>query len=158
MYAWKYWFTGWRHDVFDIGRWWWILASRNCSRRSGENLLYISSWSIPFYSHALRIGECAKDVSPALDVRVTQVKWQFTLVYLDFIGIFSRTQDKHLKHVDQLLTLLHDAGLQLNLKTANSLPFVLITLVMAFSLGTSKYQHKQLMQYVDLNKQLQGQT
>lgn len=54
----------------------------------------------------------------AMDFLLAKVKWQFALVYLDDIVIFSRTQDEHIAHARQLLTLLHDAGVTLNLKNA----------------------------------------
>lgn len=45
----------------------------------------------------------------------TQVKWPFALDYLDEIAIFLRMPDEQIDHVQQLLTLLHDAGVTWNL-------------------------------------------
>lgn len=42
--------------------------------------------------------------------------WQFVCVYIDDVIIFSRNQDEHLRHLDEVLTLLEDAGISLSLK------------------------------------------
>lgn len=52
-----------------------------------------------------------------MDVILASVKWRFALVYLDAIFIFSKTPEKHIDHVEEVLTLLQGAGVALNLKT-----------------------------------------
>lgn len=44
------------------------------------------------------------------------LRWQYALSYLDDIVIFSRTPQEHIGHVRKVLTLLHDAGVTLQLK------------------------------------------
>lgn len=51
-----------------------------------------------------------------MDVILSTVKWQFALVYLDDIVVFSRTPVEHIDHVRHVLTLLHDDGVILKLK------------------------------------------
>lgn len=52
----------------------------------------------------------------ALDILLAGVKWQFCLVYLDDVIIFSETEEKHIGHVDNVLQILHQAGVTLKLK------------------------------------------
>lgn len=42
----------------------------------------------------------------AMDVILSSGKWQFALVYLDDMVLFSRIPDEHIDHVQQILTLL----------------------------------------------------
>ena len=41
---------------------------------------------------------------------------KFVVVYLDDILIFSRDQEEHLKHIDQVLKRLHEESLKINLE------------------------------------------
>ena len=52
----------------------------------------------------------------ALDIILSGVRWQTCLVYLDDVIVFSRTHAEHLRHLDEVLTLLGRAGLSLKLK------------------------------------------
>lgn len=52
----------------------------------------------------------------AMNVLLTTVEWQFVLVNLDSIVIFSRTPDEHIDNVRQVLTVLYDADVILNLE------------------------------------------
>lgn len=49
----------------------------------------------------------------AIDMILTGVKWQYALVYLDDIIVFSKAADDHLRHLDQVFTLLGEAGVTL---------------------------------------------
>lgn len=51
-----------------------------------------------------------------MDIRLTKVKWQCALIYLDDIVIFWRTVDEHIDHFRQVLALSHDQSSALNLK------------------------------------------
>lgn len=42
--------------------------------------------------------------------------WLFVCVYIDDVIIFSRNQEEHLQHLDEVLTLLEDADISLSLK------------------------------------------
>ena len=52
----------------------------------------------------------------ALDIILSGVRWRFCLVYIDDIIVFSKNYEEHLDHLDQILTLLEDAGVKLKLK------------------------------------------
>ena len=52
----------------------------------------------------------------AIDVILAQVRWQYSLVYLDDIVVFSKTGEEHIDHVRSVLSLLADAGVTLKLK------------------------------------------
>ena len=51
----------------------------------------------------------------AIDVILSGIKWNTCLVYLDDVIIFSPDRVSHLRHVDEALTLLRNAGLSLKL-------------------------------------------
>jgi hypothetical protein len=48
-------------------------------------------------------------------VILSGVKWRTCLVYLDDVVIYSPDRETHLRHVDEALTLLREAGLSLKL-------------------------------------------
>lgn len=52
----------------------------------------------------------------AMEVILMKVEWQFAPDDLDDIVILSKTPKEHVKHVRQVLTLLHDAGVTVNPK------------------------------------------
>ena len=49
----------------------------------------------------------------AIDMILAGVKWQYALVYLDDIIVFSRTAEEHISHLDKVFTLLSEAGVTL---------------------------------------------
>ncbi len=51
----------------------------------------------------------------ALDMILTQFKWKTCLVYLDDVIIFSNSVEEHIKHVDEILTALGQAGVTLKI-------------------------------------------
>lgn len=58
----------------------------------------------------------AGTIQSARDVMLSAVKWQFALVYLQDIVIFSRTPAEHIAQVHSVLTHLNNAGVTLRLK------------------------------------------
>lgn len=52
----------------------------------------------------------------AMDIVLSSVKWNFCLVYLDDIVVFSPDAKRHIEHLDHVLTLLRQAGLTIKLK------------------------------------------
>ena len=50
-----------------------------------------------------------------LDIILSHVKWKTALVYLDDVIVFSRTVEDHFKHMDDVLSSLHAAGVTLKL-------------------------------------------
>ena len=52
----------------------------------------------------------------ALDIIFSGVRWQTCLIYLYDVTIFSKDITSHLGHVDEVLTLLAQAGITLKLK------------------------------------------
>lgn len=52
----------------------------------------------------------------AMHVILSTVKYQFALVYLDVIVIFSRTPDEHILPIHTILNLIRDSGVTLKLK------------------------------------------
>ncbi len=51
----------------------------------------------------------------ALDMILTQFKWKTCLVYLDDVIIFSNSVEDHIRHVDEILTALGEAGVTLKI-------------------------------------------
>lgn len=48
-----------------------------------------------------------------VDILLLKYRWRSCLVYLDDIILFSNTMDDHLRHVDEVLSALKDAGVSL---------------------------------------------
>ena len=51
----------------------------------------------------------------AMDIILSRVRWKSVLVYLDDIIVFSREESEHLRHLEQVLALLQEAGATLRL-------------------------------------------
>ena len=51
----------------------------------------------------------------ALDIILSEVRWQSCLIYLNDVIVLSRSTDEHLRHVDEILTLLRRAGITLRI-------------------------------------------
>ena len=54
-----------------------------------------------------------------LDILLAGLRWKTCLVYLDDVIVFSKTFDEHVKHVQDVLTILQRAGISLKLKKCN---------------------------------------
>jgi len=52
----------------------------------------------------------------AIDMLLARVKWQYVLVYLDDIIVFSHDAETHLSHLDEVFTLQGNAGVTLKAK------------------------------------------
>ena len=52
----------------------------------------------------------------ALDIILSGLRWQVCLIYLDDVIVFSKDMEQHLDHLDQVLSLLRDAGVSLKLR------------------------------------------
>jgi len=46
----------------------------------------------------------------ALDIILSGVKWQSCLIFLDYVIVYSKTEEEHIGHVDHVLRLLREAG------------------------------------------------
>ncbi len=55
----------------------------------------------------------------AVDILLSGVNWQFCLVYLDDIIVYSKSEEDHIRHVDEVLSILRKAGLSLKFKKSN---------------------------------------
>ena len=51
-----------------------------------------------------------------VDILLSGYRWKTCLVYLDYVMIFSKSIEEHLKHVDEVLEILRQAGVSLKLK------------------------------------------
>jgi len=52
----------------------------------------------------------------ALDIILSGVRWRICLVYIDDVIVFSKNHEEHIEHLDEVLTLLQEAGIKLKLK------------------------------------------
>jgi RNase H-like domain found in reverse transcriptase/Reverse transcriptase (RNA-dependent DNA polymerase)/Retroviral aspartyl protease len=52
----------------------------------------------------------------ALDMILAKVKWNYALIYLDDVIIYSKTVKEHMTHLDEVLGLLKNAGASLKLR------------------------------------------
>lgn len=51
-----------------------------------------------------------------MEVIFVSAKWQFTILFIDSIIIYSRSPHQHLEHIEEFLRLLKDAGMTSELK------------------------------------------
>ena len=51
----------------------------------------------------------------AMDIILSKVRWKYVLVYLDDIIVFSDSDQKHLRHLENVLKMLREAGATLRL-------------------------------------------
>ena len=51
----------------------------------------------------------------AIDIILSSVKWQYCIVYIDDVIIFSKSIPDHFNHLNEVLTLLGDAGMSIRL-------------------------------------------
>ena len=47
----------------------------------------------------------------ATDIILAQVKWQYALVYLDDVIVYSKTVEEHFAHLKYVLTLIKETGI-----------------------------------------------
>lgn len=47
----------------------------------------------------------------AADVIPNRVRWQNALVYLDDVIVYSQSVEEHFQHLNEVLRLMHDAGM-----------------------------------------------
>lgn len=50
-----------------------------------------------------------------MGIILSSVMWQFALIYLNDIAVFSKTPEDHIEHTGKVLTLLRDFGVTLKL-------------------------------------------
>ena len=55
----------------------------------------------------------------AVNIILSRVKWQYALVYIDDVIIYSNSIEKHFEHVHHVLSLLRQAGITLRLQKYN---------------------------------------
>ncbi len=55
----------------------------------------------------------------AVDILPSEVNWQFCLAYLDDIIFYSKSEENHIRYVDEVLSILRKAGLSLKFKKSN---------------------------------------
>lgn len=95
-----------------------LLVDRYLQRsRSRWNRLCFTSWAlqiatIPFGGHK---APCS--FHRTMDVILSLIKYNFALVHLDRIIIYSWNADEHILHVRPVLPTFHKAGVALNFKT-----------------------------------------
>lgn len=68
------------------------------------------------YTNTFRAHEPPDYFQRALDLIVTAYKWNTCLVYLDDVIISSRNVDYHIKHVEEIIKTIEDAGVTLSIK------------------------------------------
>ncbi len=55
----------------------------------------------------------------AIDILLSGVNWQLCLVYLDDIIFYSKSEEDHIRHVDEVLLTLRKSGHSLKFKKSN---------------------------------------
>lgn len=107
----------------------------------------IASLVVKFRKNALRTHECARQVS-ASNLVLNSVRWKFAIVYLEYIIIFSKTNDDHMSHLNALLPLLKDRALTLKLRMCLFLQYLVeylghIVTLASLHVGSKTYRAVQ---------------
>lgn len=79
--------------------------------------MFKTFWGTYRYLH-MPFGLCNAPATfqRALEIILDHVRWQVCLVYLDDVIVFSENVDDHGRHLDTVLSLLHDACITLRLR------------------------------------------
>jgi Reverse transcriptase (RNA-dependent DNA polymerase) len=80
-----------------------------------------------------------------VDITLAGLIWKICLVYLDDIIVFSKSNEKHLEHLDAVLNRLFRAGLSLNLKICYFPVIRPATWDMSYLLGSYLLRKRTLM-------------
>lgn len=104
------------YNIFDFWRKKRIFADRNCRAGSRRNGIHLPPQLISLFTNFIWAKNASGTFQPGMGVLPTNEKWQFALVYIDDIFLFSRTQEEHIEHVWHVPTLLNDAVVTRNLK------------------------------------------
>lgn len=78
-----------------------------------ENHICVASRIIPFYSLLFALKSTPGTRKPAKIFLLSIALWQFALVYLDYIMIFSKNKEASAKLMRQFMTVLHDVDVNL---------------------------------------------
>lgn len=143
-----YWLPGRCDDSHDIRRGEQIIAIRNGQKDGDKTVLTYHHGLFHVPRMTFYVEKRLRDVSTS-DGRITYESKVADYVYLDDTVIISRTPNKHLQLVQQFLTLLHYAGVILNLKKCAFSRTTLIFSVMSFALRSSKSRNPRLMPCTD---------
>lgn len=81
---------------------------------------YASHIGIFHFLNVIPPRKASGTVQRVMDFILFLVQWQFAMVNLDDILIFSKPLEEHIYHVQQVLTLLSNEGVSLTLKSVNS--------------------------------------
>ena len=71
----------------------------------------------------------------ALDMISFKFKWQTFLVYIDYIFIYSKTVEEHIRHVDETFTAFREAGVILKVNKCHFFRDSVEYLVLIFKQG-----------------------
>lgn len=77
------------HDFLDTGSQYLLLPTGGRQQRLRQNRLCASPRTIPFYSNAIWPKNTPRSFQPAMDIIMSLDRWQFALVNIDEMVIFS---------------------------------------------------------------------
>ncbi len=97
-----------------------LLADTVCTRRPRKNLPSLAAKDV-FNWRRMPFGLCNAPATfqRTIDILLTGYRWRSCLVYLEDVIVFSTTFDGHLRHVEEILRVLKEAGLSLKLRKCN---------------------------------------
>ena len=101
-------------STFDCNRGYWQIQAASGDRDKTTFITHLGNFRHVRMPFGLRNAPAT--FQWALDVILKGLRWHTCLVYLEEICVFSKDTDKHVSHVDEVLTLLRSAGVSLKLK------------------------------------------
>lgn len=90
--------------------------------RLRQSSIHVASQSLPLRSHVIRAWITPGTFQSVINVVVAPLRRQSSLVYLDDLIFFPKSQLEHIEHVCQVLRLLSGSEATLNCKSTHYLP------------------------------------
>ena len=94
------------------------------------------------------VKKCPWHFYEAYEWDIHRFYWQFVVIYLDDILIFSHSKEEHLDHVEHVLRRLHQHKLVINLEKCMFMKKELVFLGFVITQGTLKMEPKKVEEII----------
>lgn len=107
---------GWRTNILQTWRKLQLLATGDWRRRSQQNSFSIASWAVRTFQMRFGLHNAPDTLQWTMEAKLLRTKLQFALVYLHEFITYCWKADEYISHKGTVLSLLHKAGVTMNLK------------------------------------------